>query len=69
MDLDEHDAMFYNIFSLVRNQVRMSPMGESIDLDHKAVLDDIRLYVAGDKVKETFERVLEFFHIEREFSK
>lgn len=44
-------------------------MGELIDLDYAAVLDVIKLYVAADKVKETFECVLLYFGIEREFSK
>ena len=44
-------------------------MGEVIDLDHKAVLGDIELYVTADKVKETFEFVIKCFKIEREFSK
>jgi len=41
-------------------------MGEIIGLDHKAVLDDIRLYVAADEVKETFERVLICYQLEEE---
>jgi len=42
-------------------------MGEVIGLDHKAVLDDIRLYVPADEVKEIFESIRECFWIEREF--
>ena len=47
----------------------VAPTGEVIDLDHKAVLGDIELYVDANKVKETFESVLECFVIEREFTK
>jgi len=64
--LDEHNIVFYDIYLLVRNQVKVTPMGEVIDLDHKAVLGDIELYVAADKVKKTFENVLMCFNIERE---
>lgn len=54
------------MYSLVRNQVRVAPMGEVIGLDHRAVLGDIELYVAADEVKKIFESVLECFCIERE---
>lgn len=69
MELDEHNATIWNIYALVRNQVRLSSMGDLIDLDHTAVLGDIGLYFAAGKVKETFEDVLECFSIEREFVK
>jgi len=64
--LDERDTAKFSIYLLVRNQVKLSPMGEVIDLDHKAVLGDIELYVPADEVKETFEFVLHCFGIERE---
>jgi len=44
-------------------------MGDLIDLDHKAVLDDIKLYVPIDNIKEVFEGVLQCFNIERELSR
>lgn len=73
MQLDECSVVFYNVYSLVRNQVRVSPMGDLIDLDYAAVLSVIRLHTetlsVADEVKETFERVLECFNIEREFTK
>ena len=69
MELDERNVIVYDIYALVRNQVRVSPMGDVIDLDHRAVLDDIKLYVAADDVKETFENILMCFNIEREFVK
>lgn len=43
-------------------------MGEVVGLDHVAVLSDIKLYVVADRVRETFEYVLECFSIEREFA-
>lgn len=44
-------------------------MGNIIALDHKAVLGDIRLYFAADKVKRIFEGILECFRIEQEYEK
>ena len=42
-------------------------MGELIGLDYAAVLSVIELYVAADKVKETFEFVVMCFNTEQEF--
>jgi len=67
--LDEHNVETYNIYLLVRNQVRLSPMGEIIGLDHNAVLSDIELYAKDDDVKTVFEKVLNCFQIEQEFNK
>jgi len=67
--LDEQNIIIWNLYSLVRNQVRVSSMGDLIDLDHKAVLDDIKLYVPIDNIKEVFEGVLQCFNIERELSR
>lgn len=67
MELDEHNVNAYNIYLLVRNQVRITPMGDTIDLDYAAVLGVIKLYVADEKVKATFERVVNCYQIEREF--
>lgn len=69
VELDEHYVVYYNLFSLVRNQVIVSPMGDLIDLDYRAVLDVVKLYVAAEMVKETFEHILECFSIEREITK
>ena len=69
MELDESNEIFYNIYSLVRNQIRVTPMGDVIDLDHRAVMYDIELYVDADKVKETFENILMCFSIEQEYLK
>lgn len=65
--MDEHSVDKYNIYLLVRNQVRLAPMGEIIDLDHTAVLRDIELYVGPDEVKKIFEFVVKCFNIEKEF--
>jgi len=65
--LDEVNVEIWNIYLLVRGQVHVAPMGEIIDLDHRAVLGDIELYVPADKVKEVFELIRECFQIEREF--
>ena len=67
--MDEYNVEFYGIYSLVRNQVRVAPMGEVIDLDYAAVLGIIKLYVDADKAKETFENVVRCFNIEKEFAK
>ena len=57
------------MYSLVRNQVRVAPMGEIIDLDHNAVLGDIKLYATNGNVKKLFESVLMCFQIEQEFAR
>jgi hypothetical protein len=63
--LDDSNAMVYGLYTLVRNQVRMTSMGDIVDLDYRAVLEVIKLYVAADELKKTFERVLQCFYIER----
>jgi len=67
--LDEHNIITYNLYSLVRNQVRMTGFGDIIDLDYAAVLDVVKLHVPAGEVKETFNRILECFNIERSFVK
>jgi len=67
--LDEHNVETYDIYLLVRNQVRLSPMGEIIGLDYNAVLNVIKLYIKDDNVKMIFENVLNCFQIEQEFNK
>jgi hypothetical protein len=66
--LDERNIEAFSMYALVSGQVRVSGMGDVIGLDHRAVLDVIRLYVEPENVKAMFERVLECFHIERELS-
>jgi len=65
--LEEANAEIWSLYLLVRDQLRMTPMGDIIGLDYGAVLDVIKLYT--DDVKGSFERVLECFRIEREFEK
>jgi len=67
--LDERNVETYDIYLLVRNQVRLSPMGEIIGLDYNAVLNVIKLYIKDDNVKMIFENVLNCFQIEQEFNK
>lgn len=67
MELDERNTFLYNIYTIVRSQVRVSPMGDPIALDYGAVLSTIKLYVTTNKVKEAFEYVLTCFNIEMEF--
>lgn len=67
--MDEHNVETYDIYLLVRNQVRLSPMGEIIGLDYNAVLNVIKLYIKDDNVKMIFENVLNCFQIEQEFNK
>lgn len=54
------------MYLFVRNQVRVTPMGDVIDLDYGAVLDTIKLYVAADEVKEAFDFVVKCFSLEKE---
>jgi len=49
--------------------VRMTGFGDIIDLDYAAVLDVVKLHVPAGEVKETFNRILECFNIERSFVK
>ena len=68
MKLDESYVELYSIYAIVRNQVRVSAMGETIGLDFDAVLSVINLYVdSKEELKEAFEFVLKCFNIEREF--
>lgn len=67
--MDERDAAKFSIYLLVRNQMKLTPMGDVIDLDYAAVLETIKLYVPADEVKKTFEYVVKCFNIVREFTK
>jgi len=49
--------------------VRMTGFGDIIDLDYAAVLDVVKLHVPAGEVKETFNRILECFKIEKELTK
>lgn len=69
MQLSDENFEIWNIYLLVRNQVKVTPTGDIIGLDHNAVLGDIKLYFAADEVKKVFESVLECFNIERELIK
>lgn len=64
--LDEENIEVWSIYSLVRSQVKVAPMGEIIGLDYAAVLGVIELYVAGNEIKRIFESVLMCFNIEQE---
>ncbi len=57
------------MYLLVKDQVRVAPMGEIIGLDKGVVLSVIELYVDVDEIKKTFEGVLECFRIEQEYEK
>ena len=54
---------------LVRNQVRIAPMGGVIGLDFAAVLETIKLYVPAEEVKDVFDYVRNCFEIEQEHNK
>lgn len=69
MQLDDENVEIWNIYLLVRGQVKITSMGDIIGLDYVAVLDVIKLYFAADEVKRVFESVLECFSIERELIK
>ncbi len=69
MELDEANTESWNIYLLVRSQVRVTPTGDIIDLDFAAVLEVIKMYADIDKVKGMFESVLRCFQIERELTK
>ena len=69
MQLDDENIEIWNVYLLVRNQVKLTPMGDIIGLDYVAVLDVIKLYFVADEIKRGFESVLECFSIERELIK
>lgn len=57
------DAMM--IFGLVQRQVIIAPMGEVIDIDHKAIHEAMRLYGIRDR-RDCFEKVLRLAALARE---
>ena len=69
MQLDDENVEIWNIYLLVRNQVKVTPMGDIFGLDYVAVLDVIKLYFVADEIKRVFESVLECFDIERDLTK
>lgn len=69
MQLDNENVEIWDIYLLVRNQVKVTPMGDIIGLDYVAVLDVIKLYFVADEIKRVFESVLECFSIEMELTK
>lgn len=66
--MDEDNVEIWHVYSLVRGQVRITPMGEVIGLDYAVVLDIVKLYFVVDEIKEAFELIRECFQIEREFT-
>lgn len=68
VELDEDNVEIWDIYSLVRGQLRLAPMGEVIGLDYKAVLDIVKLYFAADEVREIFESIIKCFQIEQELA-
>jgi hypothetical protein len=56
------------MYLIVRGQLRIAGMGDLVDLDHGAVLEDIGLFVPSGQVKEFFAGVVECFNIERELA-
>lgn len=65
--LDEGNTEAVNIYFLVRDQIRVAPMGEVVGLDYGTVLDVIKLYAIDGDVKKIFEDVLTCHRIEQEF--
>lgn len=68
MLLDGNVKIWY-MYSLTGDQIRVTPMGEVIGLDHGAVLDTIELYATDGEVKRLFEGVRMCHQIAVEFSK
>ena len=66
--LDKANMEVYGLYNLVRDQVRVAPMGGVIGLDHGAVLGVIKLYNT-DGVKSIFEGILMCHQVEQEFAK
>jgi len=64
--LDEANTEVWDMYLLVRNQIKLAPMGEIIGLDYGAVLDTIKLYATNDDVKKLFEQMLCCHRIEEE---
>jgi len=56
------------VYFLVRNQVRLAPMGDVIGLDYNAIKFVMDVYKISSK-QDIFEKVLQCFEIERELSK
>ena len=52
---------------MVRDQLRITPMGDVIGLDYGAVIDVLKLYT--DDVKAMFEWILLCYRIEKEARK
>ena len=67
MQLDDVNAEVWGLYIIVRDQLRITPMGDVIGLDHGAVLDVLKLYT--DDVKAVFEWILLCYRIEKEVSK
>jgi len=58
------------IYGLIRNQVRVTAMGEVVGLDYGAVLNVVKLYVKDDEeARRIFENVLICYQTEKELDK
>lgn len=69
MELDEQNKEIFNMYALIRNQLRVTPMGDIMGLDYGAVLHTIKLYVNPKRVRHMFELMLLCNRIEQENSR
>lgn len=67
VDLFDANSMIIDLYSRVRDQVRVSPMGDIIALDYGAIIHVLDLLGIEDK-KEAFEGIQRCFQIEREIA-
>ena len=65
--LDDVNAEVWGLYVMVRDQLRITGMGDVIGLDKGAVLDVIELYT--EDVKAMFEWILLCYQIEKEARK
>ena len=55
------------LYWMVRTQVKLSPMGDIIGIDHSAVMNILKLHEIEDK-RRMFDEILACFNIEQEVS-
>jgi len=68
VELDEENKEVMDLYLKVRNQVRLSPMGDIIGLDYNALNFIMDIYGIENK-RDMFEKMLVCFAIDRELSK
>lgn len=65
---EEYDELI-NLYSKVRSQLLIGPMGDVISLNYTDVLSIIKLYVSDESLhQEIFEDILMLHNIEQELT-